>query len=102
MRGDALDLRIVKEPFDPFFAAEPALLVAAERHLDRAARSPAVDVDLTRFDALRNGDRGVDAAREDTGVQSVRRRVGERDRLLDVVERRDRERRAEDFFVKDA
>jgi hypothetical protein len=102
VRGDTLDLRIVEQAVDALFAAEPALLESAERHLHCAAGAPAVDVDLTRIDAQRDRDRGVDVAREDAGVQSVLRRVGERDRFLDIVERRDRERRTEDFLVKDA
>ena len=81
-------------------AAEAGLAEAAERHLgaDRAVR---VDPHRARADRPRGAQRARHVAGPHAGAQPVPRVVGQRDRLVLGVERRDGHDRAEDLVAED-
>ena len=80
------------------FAAQPALLEAAER---RIAWDATVYGDLPGADAARDGDRAVDVGTPHRAGQPVLRVVGDRDRLVVVPVAKNRQHRSEHFFLGD-
>ena len=81
-------------------AAEPGLLVAAERR-PVAHRRVRVHAEVAGLDAARDPQRPADVAGEDRAGQAVLGVVGQRDRLLLVVERHHRDDRPEDLLAPD-
>ena len=82
-------------------AAEAAALVAAER---RHVADRAIGVDPHRAGRERSltFDSAAHVAGPHAGGEAVARVVGDRDRLLLVLERDDRQHRAEDLLLRDA
>src|SRR3546814_16994154 len=70
--GDGLGLQVFLETLHPHFAADAALLVAAERRIGREEVG-AVDVQRAAADAPRDAQRAIGIGREN---RSEERRVG--------------------------
>src|SRR5580658_318598 len=82
------------------FAAEAAVLVTAKRrHV--AHRAISIDPYGARAHARADIDGATDAAGPDTGGEPVIRLIGDRDRLVLIVETNDAEHRAEDLLLRD-
>src|SRR5581483_1605240 len=97
--ADVLRLQVRVEGLEALLASEAALLVAAERQLDTAARAVGVHVHLSGSDAVGHEQRLVDVARPHARDESVLAAVREARGLLHGAERRDGEHRAEDLLV---
>src|SRR3954447_10074074 len=92
-----LEVGVVVQRLGAVLLAEPAALDAAERQLvvDLGRR---VDPRVAAVE-LRWGTAGAgDVARPDAGAEAERRRVGQLDRLVEVLHAPDRQRRAEDLL----
>src|SRR3546814_9756469 len=74
--GDGLGLQVFLETLHPHFAADAALLVAAERRIGREEVG-AVDVQRAAADAPRDAQRAIGIGRENRAGQAVFRIVGD-------------------------
>lgn len=83
------------------FAADAGHLVAAKCRMGRI-NVIAVRPHAAGLDAAAEAVRGVDVARPDAGAKAVQRLIGDRKRFVMIFKRRDREHRAENFFLEDA
>src|SRR5204862_8249009 len=97
---DALELRILEERLEALLAAVAGPLVAAERQLHATARAVAVDEHLADAQVADQSLGPPEVARPHRGDQPVVGAVGERERLVVVGERGDREHRPEDLLAR--
>src|SRR4029077_15679594 len=81
-------------------APDPRLLVAPERGMGRI-QVKAVGPDAASLQAPTEPVRAVDIARPNTRAEPVQRVVGDRHRLVGVLERRHRHHRPEDLLLED-
>src|SRR5437879_1959810 len=84
-----LELRHLVDRVRRTLFAEPGLLEPAVGHPVGQPLGPPVDVKFARLDLAREPPRPLEVLGEDSRRESVVRVVRERDRLVDVVERRD-------------
>src|SRR5262245_17295521 len=98
---DALHLREVAQALRAEIAAEPRLLVAAERHAG-VVEVVRIDPHRSGLDASRDGVRLLDVLRPDARRQAVVDAVGLRHGVVDAVEADHRQHRAEDLLLGDA
>src|SRR3954467_15058998 len=77
------------------------LLPAPERKMDLRARGPGVDVDDAGLEVAHRPECGVDVAREDARREAVARLIEREHRRAVVVDRDDRQDRAEDLLLAD-
>src|SRR5262245_9483842 len=99
--ADILHLRITGERFESLLAAVPALLVAAEWQLHAAPGAVRVHEHLPGLDPRRHGERLVDVASPHPGHESVLRPVGDRNRLVHIVEGHDGQDWPENLLLRD-
>src|SRR5918999_1820078 len=97
-----LDLHVLEDRVGAHGPPEPALLVAAERRPDHAARPERVDRDLPRLGPAGESHGLSDVAGPHGGHQAVARAVGDLERLLLVLDAQHREHGAEDLLLGDA
>src|SRR5262249_21326698 len=97
---DRFHLRVLLERVVTALAAEPRLLVAAERQA-RIVEVVGVDPDRSRLERARGAQGLLDVARPDRRGEPVDRGVADRDGLLLVLERERGEDRSEDLLARD-
>ena len=61
-----------------------------------------IDIDDASVEIAKGSECGVNVPRVDRGGQAVGNVVGKVNSLLEIVDRNDRDNRAEDFFLSDA
>src|SRR5262249_23029297 len=99
MDPHGLCLRVVAERLPAPVAAGTGLLSAAPG-LGHAAMVEAVDPDHACLDVAPGVDRGVEVLGPDAGGQAIDRVVGDRDRVVEVLERQHGADRAEDLLLR--
>src|SRR5882757_5065877 len=95
-----LGLLVVVQHHLVVLAADTGLLVAAERRVGGVG-VVAVRPDAARLDGAARAVGGVDVPRPHAGPEPVQRVVGDLDGVVEVVEGRDRDDRAEDLLLED-
>jgi hypothetical protein len=99
--ADVLWLGEEAQRFVTAFAADAALFHAAERNA-QVAHQPAIHPDRSGVNFFRDAMRAIQVLRPDARGQTVVGIVSVADHFIFVVERRDRDDRAEDLLAVDA